>query len=78
MSNKQINWDFLFSNYSSPYENYQPFSTASLPLISIPTTSGTGSQVTQVKEKCLQVAQIGRDLRAWDNFRKRGNALSNH
>jgi len=44
---KKIDWDELFQNYSSPYENYAPYSDTALPLVTVPTTSGTGSQVTQ-------------------------------
>lgn len=42
-----IDWDELFCRYSSPYENYESYSDTVLPLITVPTTSGTGSQVTQ-------------------------------
>ncbi|MBS6396260.1 MAG: iron-containing alcohol dehydrogenase [Clostridiales bacterium] len=44
---EKIDWDGLFRKYSSPYENYESYSDTVLPLITVPTTSGTGSQVTQ-------------------------------
>lgn len=44
---EHIDWDYLFQTYSSPYEDYAPYSQTVLPLLSVPTTSGTGSQVTQ-------------------------------
>lgn len=44
---ESIDWDELFREYSSPYENYAPYSDTVLPLVTVPTTSGTGSQVTQ-------------------------------
>lgn len=43
----RIDWDELFQKYASPYENYESYSDTVLPLITVPTTSGTGSQVTQ-------------------------------
>ena len=44
---ESIDWDELFEKFSSPYVNYEPYSDTVLPLITVPTTSGTGSQVTQ-------------------------------
>lgn len=39
-------WEDLFA-YDSPFEEYEAHSNTVLPIISVPTTSGTGSQVTQ-------------------------------
>ena len=41
-----IDWDMLFQEFTSPFTSY-PSLSGHLPLISVPTTSGTGSQVTQ-------------------------------
>ncbi len=42
-----IDWNHLFSTYSSPFEQYDSLTEDLTPLISVPTTSGTGSEVTQ-------------------------------
>ena len=43
---EKIDWQELLS-FGSPYVDYPSYSETVLPIISIPTTSGTGSQVTQ-------------------------------
>ena len=40
---ESIDWDHLFNEYSSPFAYYPSYSEKHLPLLSVPTTSGTGS-----------------------------------
>lgn len=41
-----LDWEYWFATYYSPFGDIHPLPAETVPLIAVPTTSGTGSQVT--------------------------------
>jgi len=44
---EKVDWDSAYRDFTSPFAAYKPVSDPVLPIITVPTTAGTGSELTQ-------------------------------